>query len=47
MAQNIEELVKRVQNRNNSDDEWLQLERDMQEFLKEDHPVEEKNNYLL
>lgn len=42
MAQNIEELVKRVQNRNNSDDEWLQLERDMQEFLREDHPVEEK-----
>lgn len=42
MTQNIEDLVKRAQNKNNSDDDWLQLEKDMHEFLKEDHPVEEK-----
>lgn len=42
MTQNIEDLVIRVQNKNNSDDEWLQLEKDMHEFLKENHPEEEK-----
>lgn len=41
MAQNIEDLVKRAQNKDNSDDEWLQLEKDMHEFLKEDHPQSE------
>ena len=47
MAQNIEDLVKRAQNKDNSDDEWLQLEKDMHEFLKkEDHPQSERKRLI-
>ncbi len=46
MAQNIEDLVKRAQNKDNSDDEWLQLEKDMLEFLKEDHPQSERKRLI-
>lgn len=46
MTQNIEDLVKRAQNKNNSDDDWLQLEKDMHEFLKEDHPQSERKRLV-
>jgi hypothetical protein len=46
LAQNIEDLVKRAQNKDNSDDEWLQLEKDMLEFLKEDHPQSERKRLI-
>jgi hypothetical protein len=38
----IEDLLKRAKNRNNSDKEWLQLEQDMDQFLNEEHPEDEK-----
>lgn len=44
--QNIEDLLVRTQNKNNSDDEWLQLEKDMHEFLKEDHPQSERKRLI-
>ncbi len=44
--QNIEDLLVRAQNKNNSDDEWLQLEKDMHEFLKEDHPQSERKRLI-
>lgn len=46
MMQNIEDLLVRTQNKNNSDDEWLQLEKDMHEFLKEDHPQSERKRLI-
>lgn len=46
MMQNIEDLLVRAQNKNNSDDEWLQLEKDMHEFLKEDHPQSERKRLI-
>lgn len=46
MAQNIEDLVKWAQNKDNSDDEWLQLEKNMHEFLKEDHPQSERKRLI-
>lgn len=39
---NIDDLIKRWENKENTDEEWLQLEKDMIQFLHEDHPQEEK-----
>lgn len=38
----IEQLIQRAKNKNNTAQEWLQLEKDMHQFLSEDHPDEEK-----
>lgn len=41
MKYDIKELIKRAQKKNTYD-EWLQLEKDMQEFLDGDYPENEK-----
>ena len=38
----INDLTKRFENKENTDEKWLQLEKDMIQFLDEDHPAEEK-----
>lgn len=38
---NIKEIVNKYNSAKTKDD-WLQLEKDMTKFLKEDHPQEEK-----
>jgi hypothetical protein len=42
----IEDLLKRSKNRNNSDEEWLQLEQDMHQFLDEEHSEAEKRKLV-
>lgn len=37
----IDELINRAK-KENSDDEWLALQKDMIQFLKENHPEKEK-----
>lgn len=37
----IDDLINRC-NKQNTDNEWLQLQKDMIQFLKEDHPESEK-----
>ena len=39
---NIEDLIKRWENKENTDEEWLQLEKDMIQFLSEENKLEEK-----
>ena len=38
----INDFTKRFENKENTYEEWLQLEKDMIQFLDEDHPAEEK-----
>ena len=38
----INDLINRSEDKENTDEEWLQLEKDMIQFLHEDHPAEEK-----
>lgn len=38
----INELVQRALRKENTDEEWLQLEKDMIQFLKESHNQSEK-----
>ncbi len=40
--QNIDDLVRRATTDRNSDDDWLKLQDDMIQFLKENHPEDEK-----
>lgn len=42
----IDELIKRAKKKNNTDEEWLRLESDMQTFLDEEHPEEEKRKLV-
>ena len=39
---NVEDLVKRAYSKNNTYEDWLQLEKDMLKFLSEDYPIKEK-----
>lgn len=38
----INDLTRRFESKEKTDEEWLQLEKHMIQFLHEDHPVEEK-----
>ena len=40
----INDLTRRFESKEKTDEEWLQLEKDMIQFLHEDHPVEEKKD---
>lgn len=43
----FENLIKRIKSaKNNSDDDWLQIEKDIHIFLKEEHPEEEKKVFV-
>ena len=42
----LEDLLKRVNSKNNSDDEWLQLQKDVHIFLQENHQEEEKKYFV-
>ena len=42
----INELIQRYERRDNTEDDWLQLEKDMHQFLDEDHPLEEKRKLV-
>lgn len=39
---NINELIQRYEKKGKTNDDWLQLEKDMHQFMDEDHPLEEK-----
>ncbi len=38
----IDELIYRAKKKDNTNDEWLELEKDMMEFMREKHPKKEK-----
>lgn len=40
--QNCEELMARIKKKNNTMKDWLEIKRDINQFLDEDHPIEEK-----
>lgn len=40
--QNCEELIERIKKKNNTMNDWLEIKRDINQFLDEDHPTEEK-----
>lgn len=43
----FENLIRRIKSaKNNSDDDWLQIEKDIHIFLKEEHPEEEKKAFV-
>lgn len=44
--QSYEDLIKRVKNKSNTQEEWKQLKSDILEFLEEDHPDEEKGKFV-
>ena len=45
--QNIDDLVRRATTDRNSDDDWLKLQDDMIQFLKENHPEDEKKKFYF
>jgi hexokinase len=40
-----EEMVKRIQEKKTLDDEWFTIRDEILQFLKEDHPEEEKRKF--
>ena len=42
MSSIIDSLIERSQSESNDEQYWVQLEKDMEAFLREDHPISEK-----